>query len=142
MSETRHSADYVIPLPKESKLVWLSALAMPLGALAFWFAHLAGIVHDREAAITGFCAGLGIFMVACIGNGLTVYLRRQAVWKAHDFTWYRNAFPSHAHAHGEVSCRHCGSRKVRVRNMMEHTYMKAHECVQCGKALYFSPEQQ
>ncbi|MYN05754.1 hypothetical protein [Pseudoduganella aquatica] len=61
-------------------------------------------------------------------------------WAKHSYVWYRSTFPGHAHANGRVSCRHCGGDKLRVTNLMKQTYMRVHNCAQCGEPLYFTPE--
>lgn len=66
---------------------------------------------------------------------------QQAIWQQHTFAWYRNMFPQYAPGYGEVSCRFCGSRRTRTRNLMGGTYMRVHSCNQCGETLYFSKEQ-
>lgn len=61
-------------------------------------------------------------------------------WAKHSYAWYRSTFPAHAHANGRVTCRHCGGDKLRVTNLMKQTYMRVHNCAQCGETLYYTPE--
>ncbi len=61
-------------------------------------------------------------------------------WERHSFAWYCEAFPHAARAGMEVACRHCGSGRVTVKNLMNHTFMRSHCCENCGETLYFSRE--
>ncbi|MDB5934053.1 MAG: hypothetical protein JWQ01_1397 [Massilia sp.] len=61
-------------------------------------------------------------------------------WDAHSFEWYRRTFPTQMDGNGRLRCRHCGDGRIRVQNLMNNTFTRAHSCVQCGKTLYYSPE--
>lgn len=56
------------------------------------------------------------------------------------YQWYCQTYPMHAQS-GRLSCFACGGTKVHVRGLMNQTYHREHFCQQCGKTLYFSPEQ-
>lgn len=56
------------------------------------------------------------------------------------YQWYCQTYPKHAQS-GRLSCFACGGTKVHVRGLMNQTYHREHFCQQCGKTLYFSPEQ-
>ena len=59
--------------------------------------------------------------------------------KKQDYTWYRNQYPE-AMRNGRIVCRQCQSRAIRVRGLMNRTYMREHFCGECGATLYYSPE--
>lgn len=56
------------------------------------------------------------------------------------YHWYRQTHPEHAKDQG-VSCFACGHHRVQVRALLNRTYHREHFCAQCGKTLYYSPEQ-
>ena len=62
-------------------------------------------------------------------------------WATHSYLWYKNAFPDKIKVDGKLACRHCGDSRINVKNMMNGSFMRCHSCVQCGAALYYSPEQ-
>ena len=99
-----------------------------------------GLNIGIEAGIVGFFVTIPIVIVLALVQGLVTAGRLKTNWEKHSFAWYRATFPKHAHEHGHVSCRHCGSHKVRVTNLMNKTFMRVHACAQCGETLYFSPE--
>lgn len=41
----------------------------------------------------------------------------------------------------KVACLQCGSDRIHVRGLMNHTYHREHLCTQCGTTLYYSPEE-
>jgi hypothetical protein len=92
------------------------------------------------AAAVGLPVAILFFVIGSIVVGALNTSRQMRVWAKHTFAWYRETFPSHAHPNGHVSCRHCGSHKTDVRNLMNRTFMRVHSCSQCGETLYFSPE--
>lgn len=112
--------------------------------LGICFGALAREGKGLDAAMTGFFIGVFVPIPFLIVIGYVVASRHlkhtKDVWAKHTHTWYREAFPQNAHANGHVSCRHCGSHKTQVRNLMERTYMRLHSCAQCGETLYYSSE--
>lgn len=135
---------YVIPsteMPNTGSVKQLLASALFFGIVA---AVRAVDENIFSAAAVGFVVGFFVpipfYIVIAILKSFPYRKHRKAVWAKHTFNWYRDAFPEHAHANGHVSCRHCGSHKTQVRNLMERTYMRLHSCSQCGETLYFSPE--
>lgn len=64
---------------------------------------------------------------------------RSRMHKTFTYAWYSTTFPDHVSPRG-VRCRHCGSGKITIRNLMQQTFQRAHVCQQCGETLYFSPE--
>lgn len=67
-------------------------------------------------------------------------LKRIKRWETENFQWYVAKHPACSTAHG-VSCFSCGHNKIQTRNLMNHSYTREHFCAQCGKTLYFSPEE-
>lgn len=107
-----------------------------VSAAAIWFiavtiAVLSGVAPD--AAAVGAFIGL-IVAVILFWN---VWQRKQ--FRKYGYAWYAGSFPQHISERG-VRCRHCGSWKVTVRNLMNQTFHRAHVCTQCGRTLYYSPE--
>lgn len=56
------------------------------------------------------------------------------------YDWYRSEYPSNVNGN-KVSCYSCGNNRIHVRALMNRTYYREHFCTQCGKTLYYSPEQ-
>jgi hypothetical protein len=96
-------------------------------------AALAGVeVAIESSIVAGF---FGIFAA-----NVVFYFLRKDLFRSHSYAWYVAAFPGHVLNQGQVSCRHCGGRRLSIRNLMNHTFHRAHVCNQCGKTLYYSPE--
>jgi hypothetical protein len=55
------------------------------------------------------------------------------------YDWYRATYPANVQPN-RVSCFSCGSNRINARALMNRTFHREHFCVQCGKALYYSPE--
>lgn len=132
---------YVIPTA-QPKMGWLSwFVAVPaLGGLAVGLYMGAKIDDALMLGVIGFFCGIPLLIIAAVIAGFSQLRVQKAVWAKHTFAWYRETFPAHAHPNGHVSCRHCGSHKTNVRNLMNRTFMRVHSCSQCGETLYYSPE--
>jgi uncharacterized paraquat-inducible protein A len=63
-----------------------------------------------------------------------------AKFEQRTFDWYRETHPT-SFRNGQVICHHCGSGRISTRSIRQGTYHREHECTQCGKTLYYSPEQ-
>jgi hypothetical protein len=127
---------YVIPtvaLPSDYPLL----LLIPVCALAGWIIS-SGNAHGT--VLIGAAVGFPVAVLIKFLRARDVTKRQREIWATHNFAWYRSTFPACAHANGHVSCRHCGSHKTNVRNLMNQTFMRLHSCSQCGETLYFSPE--
>ncbi|BEU96354.1 hypothetical protein ACDW_20590 [Acidovorax sp. DW039] len=61
-------------------------------------------------------------------------------FKKMTYEWYKNEHPEHIQ-NNKVYCFSCGGQKINARALMNHTYHREHFCTQCGKTLYYSPEQ-
>lgn len=55
------------------------------------------------------------------------------------YLWYKATHPLNVDGN-RVTCFSCGSPRISVRPLMNHTYHRDHFCTQCGASLYFSPE--
>lgn len=88
----------------------------------------------------GLILAVVISLIAIVPAALRSSARIKANRERHNFAWYRETFPDHAHPNGHVSCRHCGSHKMHTTNMMSKQYMRIHACGSCGETLYYSPE--
>jgi hypothetical protein len=126
-------------------------LIWPLVVIAVGYVQF---IHGAERVNWGDLVFAGIFAMV-FGSGVLMAIvnivneivggpgsqrRLKQHWNQHSYAWYRSTFPEHAHANGRVSCRHCGGHKLRVTNLMKQTYMRVHNCAQCGETLYFTPE--
>lgn len=122
------------------RLLWL---LIPVTALAFgaWGYHRRGMDGFYDLLTIGAGGVLFLLIPTFIVIAVVYGIKQKAVWARHTFEWYRTTFPAHAHAKGRVSCRHCGSEHVRAERLLNRTFMRVHSCGQCGKTLYFSPEQ-
>lgn len=137
---------YVIPPTlstiKNGKYFLAIPAAAAVGALTapVW----AGTGYSLETlgagAVAGMFAGIPVTIVLSLVFGIAALSRAKKVWASHNYAWYRASFPDHVLSEGRVSCRHCGGRHLQARNLMNHTFVRAHSCAQCGETLYFSPE--
>lgn len=82
---------------------------------------------------------VGAFVTILVSN-VTYFVLQRRLFRTHGYDWYKRTFPSAVLSSGRVSCRHCDSQNVDVRNLFEKTFHRAHLCRRCGKTLYFSPE--
>lgn len=142
MSNT--SSSYVISNPTEAarkmRKVWLLLPGCP--ALAALIGFIVGGEQGAYDYISlGLAVGFGLTFVSVVVLVIRYSSLQKAAWAKHTYHWYRATFPEHAHAKGRVSCRHCGGEHVRTERLLNQTYMRSHNCGQCGKTLYFSPEQ-
>lgn len=60
--------------------------------------------------------------------------------KAMSYESYKASHPDNVRGN-RVTCFHCGGDRINIRSLMNHLYHREHICVQCGKTLYYSPEQ-
>ena len=59
--------------------------------------------------------------------------------ESQDFSWYRATYPDKV-SPGRVTCIDCGGTRLHTERVMQGTYLRRHFCVNCGKTLYYSPE--
>lgn len=91
----------------------------------------------------GFKMGQDTFMgAAFLVMGTYVMLtgvRRINRFQKKTYLWYKATYPLNVDGN-RVTCFSCGSGRINVRSLMNHTYHRDHFCTQCGTSLYFSPE--
>ncbi len=67
-------------------------------------------------------------------------LKQLSTFERMTYAWYKSEYPEHVQGH-KVSCFSCGNTRINVRALMNRTFHREHFCTQCGKTLYYSPEQ-
>ncbi|MEO8018360.1 MAG: hypothetical protein ABI769_11130 [Pseudomonadota bacterium] len=67
-------------------------------------------------------------------------LKQLAKFQKMTYEWYKSEHPAHVQGN-RVSCFSCGNPRINVRALMNRTFHREHFCTQCGKTLYYSPEQ-
>ena len=103
---------------------------------------LAGIV---KGTTSGIVLGPPLIFAAILLFGRTrlaeqLEYARFAKFERKTFDWYVRSNPGSLR-NGQVLCRHCGSGRISTKAVHERTYHREHHCVQCGKTLYYSSEQ-
>ncbi len=148
MNNTYPQTDYKIPnydtALKKWRYVWLILPASPatFGILGYLPDH--SIRSAVELALMGFFVGIPLaivlFFVVMLTVGRKVLRLEREKWTTHNFAWYRDTFPEHVKESGQIICRHCGGRNIRIASMMQRTFTRTHACGTCGETLYFSAE--
>jgi len=67
-------------------------------------------------------------------------LKQLSKFEKMTYDWYKSEHPQHVHGN-RVACYSCGNTRINVRALMNRTFHREHFCTQCGKTLYYSPEQ-
>lgn len=67
-------------------------------------------------------------------------LKQLSTFQRMTYEWYRSTHPTNV-VGNRVSCFSCGNQRINVRALMNRTFHREHFCTQCGKTLYYSPEQ-
>lgn len=67
-------------------------------------------------------------------------LKQLNTFESMTYDWYKSTNPSCVGS-GFVSCNSCGNKRINTRTLMNKTFHREHFCVQCGKSLYYSSEQ-
>ena len=67
-------------------------------------------------------------------------LKQLSTFEKMTYDWYKLEYPEHVKGN-RVSCFSCGNARINVRALMNRTFHREHFCTQCGKTLYYSPEQ-
>ncbi len=65
---------------------------------------------------------------------------RNGKFRRRNYEWYKSRYPTNVQGN-QVLCFVCGNNRIQVRGLMNRTYFREHFCTQCGKTLYYSPEQ-
>lgn len=113
------------------------------------------LVIGSIVATLFFLIGLALFISGIKGDGHSLFMgaifllvssvtlftliSRHKKFSIKTYHWYRKAYPDNVRSN-KVSCFKCGSDRIHVRGLMNHTYHREHLCYQCGTALYYSPE--
>ena len=113
-------------------VVVFCSLFMAMGAVALINALLNEL--DPFLLIWG-----GLFF-AIPGYVMVTRLKQIARFEKMTYQWYCAAHPAHVR-NNKVSCFGCGNARIHVRALYNRTYHREHFCTQCGKTLYYSPEQ-
>ncbi|HEY0707118.1 MAG TPA: hypothetical protein VGG33_09980 [Polyangia bacterium] len=80
----------------------------------------------------------GVFVL--IGTGVLITRYRQITrFQTMTYDWYRTTHPANVQGN-RLSCFSCGATRINARALMNRTFHREHFCVQCGTALYYSPE--
>jgi hypothetical protein len=127
------------------RLFWiLEAIVMTLAALLILGTAKEGyVVAVISLLITFGISSLVLIFVTMVLSVLFIPALRHNVedlWAAHDYLWYRKAFPTFARDNGDVVCRHCGSTHTTMSKLLKNTFLNVHACGRCGKTLYYSRE--
>jgi hypothetical protein len=92
---------------------------------------------QRSGAVVYYAFG-GIFLL--VGTTVLVTRFRQLTrFQTMTYDWYRRTYPASVQTN-RVTCFSCGASRINARALMNRTFHREHFCVQCGKALYYSPE--
>ena len=67
-------------------------------------------------------------------------LKQLSTFEKMTYEWYKSEHPDHVEGN-KISCFSCGNARINVRALMNRTFHREHFCTQCGKTLYYSPEQ-
>lgn len=67
-------------------------------------------------------------------------LKQLSTFEKMTYEWYKSEHSDHVKGN-KVSCFSCGNARINVRALMNRTFHREHFCTQCGKTLYYSPEQ-
>lgn len=68
------------------------------------------------------------------------WLRQLSRFQKMTYVWYKTVYTDNVQGN-KVSCFVCGNDSIHVRALMNKTFHREHFCTQCGKTLYYSPEQ-
>lgn len=82
---------------------------------------------------------IGLFFFAFVALAVLFHFFKMNRLLEKNYQWYRQQYPESILGK-KVLCNSCGSDSVRVRGLMQQTYMREHFCGRCGQVLYFSPE--
>lgn len=108
-----------------------------VGTIFFFFGLimvLSGLRNDGHSLFMGAM----FLLVSSISLG-TIFWRFRKFSKK-TYLQYREDHPECVN-NNKVSCFKCGSDRIHVRGLMNHTYHREHLCTQCGTTLYYSPEE-
>lgn len=136
MSKDNHSSNVETLAGRGPGFVFSVVSFVTLSAAALVVA--VGIYKGNPLDAAGPAAIFALFVSIFI-YGIASWRHKVRMFKTYTYAWYAATFPDHVSTRG-VRCRHCGSRRISIRNLMQQTFQRAHVCQQCGETLYYSPE--
>ena len=81
----------------------------------------------------------GMFVLLPIAIAM-YWLKQLSRFQKMTYEWYKAEHPEQVQVN-RVACFVCGNERIHVRALMNRTFHREHFCTQCGKTLYYSPEQ-
>jgi hypothetical protein len=108
-----------------------------IGVVFFLFG-LASVFSGIQGKGPGLFMGAMFLLVSSIS--LATLFWRFRKFSTRTYLRYRNDHPDSV-KNNAVNCFKCGSTRISVRGLMNHTYHREHLCTQCGTTLYYSPEE-
>ena len=102
------------------------------GGVSFLTIVGAMIGHISEGGVLVMFVSTGFFVISLTG------LLSQRRYKKQNYAWYKVEHPECVGA--QVKCHACGSDKILLQKLMQHSYTRAHVCSHCGTTLFYSPE--
>lgn len=85
-------------------------------------------------------AFIGVMFILSGVYVMRTQLQLLSRFEKNTYSRYKDDHPEHVRGN-RVSCCECGSSRISARGLMNHTYHREHYCMECGKTLYYSPEQ-
>ena len=119
------------------------------GRILGGFLVVAGLLFAMVALLTSTIIGIlvGLLLLWVAVKVLVATSRSEdadhavfSKFEQRTFDWYCKTYPDNLRS-GRIFCWHCGSGRISTRAIHQGTYHREHECTQCGKTLYYSPEQ-
>jgi predicted RNA-binding Zn-ribbon protein involved in translation (DUF1610 family) len=116
-------------------IVAFSSIFMLIGGVAIVSGLAAGI---KEGGLFALAFG-GVFFFAGFAI-MRQNLAQLSKFEKKTYEWYKSTHPEHVSGN-KISCLACGNTRIHVRALMNRSFHREHFCPQCGKTLYYSPEQ-
>lgn len=101
------------------------------------FGLVALVVVDVPDPRVRLLAGLGAVVFVVLVHAVR-FLRMKRMLEQ-NYAWYVGRHPDRVKGK-RVECHACGADSIRVRGLMQRTFMREHFCGRCGEVLYYSPE--
>ncbi|MBI3348143.1 MAG: ABC transporter ATP-binding protein [Burkholderiales bacterium] len=107
------------------------SIFMVIGAVAM-------LVSLPQFSLFGIVWGAGFFFIPLLV--MRGRLRQISLFSTQTYDWYKATHPAQVQGN-RLSCFACGNSRIQARALMNRTFHREHFCTQCGKTLYYSPEQ-
>ncbi len=101
-------------------------------ALVGGYRYLSGTAADPNAHL--WALGFAAVGFACAYKAYRLYS-----YITRDHAWYAAKHPELVKS-GGVQCPACKGDRIALRNLLQHSYTRAHVCANCGTTLYYSAE--